>query len=59
MPPSGFEPPVLIALVRLDHNATILCVGDKDYIDRVELDMPVEVFVDGMGRFCFRPQEPE
>ena len=57
MPPAGFEPPVLLALVELEYEATVLCLGDKKYIDDVEIDMPVDVFTDDTGRLRFVPKK--
>ena len=57
IPPMEFEPPVLLALVELEHKATVLCLGDKKYIDDVEIDMPVVVFTDDTGRIRFMPKK--
>ncbi len=54
MPPAGFEPPVLIALIALEHDATVLCIGDRADIDTIEIDSRVIVYVGDDGKFHFQ-----
>jgi len=54
MPPSGFESPVLLALVELDQGARILGLADKNDIDNIEIGKEVEIEQDAEGRFLIR-----
>ncbi|NHJ12956.1 MAG: hypothetical protein EAX95_04730 [Candidatus Thorarchaeota archaeon] len=54
MPPSGFEPPVLLALVELDQGARILGIADKKDISSIGIGKEVEIQQDSEGRFLLR-----
>ena len=51
MPPEGFEVPLLLALVKLDENAVVLCTGNIADADRIRIDQDVFVEKDESGRF--------
>ncbi len=53
MPPEGFQPPVLLALVRLDDGATALCLGEAAEIANVRIGAHVRVYRDLTDRFMF------
>ena len=53
-PPEGFEPPVILALVRTLSGATILCLGtEKDILD-TRIGSLVGIDRDSQGRFIYR-----
>ncbi len=54
MPPEGFTPPLLLALVRLEVGASILCLGETDISDSVAIGTPVSVEADEEERFRFK-----
>jgi uncharacterized OB-fold protein len=54
MPPEGFDSPLLLALVRLEEGATILCLGDSDSSKGVEIGRRVSVNTDESERFHFK-----
>jgi uncharacterized OB-fold protein len=53
MPPEGFNPPVLLALVQLEQGASTLCVGDPAARNRVTIGTRVRVRQDQDGRYSF------
>lgn len=55
MPPEGFDAPLLLALVKLEGGAAVLCVGDTNISSSIEVGTPVSVEVDKSQRFRFRP----
>ena len=52
MPPEGFQPPVILGLVELD-GPSILCLGEQDILDRLEIGSKVVVHLDSEERFIF------
>lgn len=54
MPPEGFQPPVLLALVKLDDGATTLCLGDTTENGDVQIGARVRVYKDLTDRLLFR-----
>lgn len=54
MPPEGFEPPVVIALVQLDDGGSILCLGDKDELEKTVIGSSVSVSQDANERFHYK-----
>ena len=52
MPPEGFQPPVILGLVELD-GPSILCIGEKETMDRLEIGAEVAVHLDSEERFIF------
>ncbi|RDE12903.1 MAG: hypothetical protein C4K49_09325 [Candidatus Thorarchaeota archaeon] len=57
MPPEGFDPPILLALVQLQHNAVVLCLGNPEDSSRIQIDKRVKVLSGDDGRFHFSPVE--
>jgi uncharacterized OB-fold protein len=56
MPPEGFEPPLLMALVRLEYNAVVLCLFEESLEEpAMEVGMKVRISTDDQGRFRFSP----
>ncbi|NWF96308.1 MAG: OB-fold domain-containing protein [Candidatus Thorarchaeota archaeon] len=53
MPPEGFEPPVVLALVELDDGPATLCIGSARSRDRLAIGTRVNVSMDESGRFLF------
>ena len=54
MPPQGFEPPVLLALVKVDNLAVSLCLGSSSEVESMKIGAPVSVREDEEGRLLFR-----
>ena len=52
MPPEGFQPPVILGLVELD-GAVVLCLGEQELIDTLEIGSGVYVQIDSEERFIF------
>ena len=52
MPPEGFQPPVILGLVELD-GPSILCIGEKETMCRLEIGSKVVVHLDSEERFIF------
>jgi len=57
MPPEGFDPPILLVLVQLQHNVVVLCLGNPENSSHIEIDNRVRVYVGDDGRFHFSPIE--
>ncbi len=59
MPPSGFAPPVLLALVELERGATVLSIGEEESAERIEIGSKVILYYgdDGLIRFVPSPDE--
>lgn len=55
-PPAGFDPPVLLALVELAEGGSVLCLGDREEIDGVEIGKKVQLSKDSEERFIFNLQ---
>ncbi|TXT56040.1 MAG: hypothetical protein BAJATHORv1_30424 [Candidatus Thorarchaeota archaeon] len=53
MPPEGFEPPLILALIETSSGATILCHGDKDAISSLEVGCSVIIQKGSDGLFHF------
>ena len=51
MPPEGFEPPVVLALVQLDDGPTILSLGRKEELDQTTIGRRVTISRDNLDRF--------
>ena len=54
MPPEGFEAPLSMALVELEHGALILCLASKHTEKQVNIGDSVKIELDTEGRFCYR-----
>ncbi|MHA2372376.1 MAG: OB-fold domain-containing protein [Candidatus Thorarchaeota archaeon] len=54
MPPQGFDPPVLLALVNIDNQAVSLCLGTSSDIEAMKIGDPVSIKEDKEGRLLFR-----
>lgn len=54
MPPEGFQPPLYLALVKLEHDAMILCLAESPEVGKVEIGDSVSVSVGADGRFFYR-----
>lgn len=54
MPPEGFEPPLLLVLVRLDDGPTVLCSGDPSLFNTLSIGMRVSVTRGTDGRYHVR-----
>jgi uncharacterized OB-fold protein len=50
IPPDGFEAPLLLALVKLENNAVVLCNGDISDASRIKIDQTVSLGIDELGR---------
>ncbi|MHA1806016.1 MAG: Zn-ribbon domain-containing OB-fold protein [Candidatus Thorarchaeota archaeon] len=59
MPPSGFDPPVLLALVELERGATVLSLGEKRHIGAITIGSHVSLYYDDDNRLCFIPLSEE
>ena len=55
MPPEGFEAPLSLALVELEHSALILCVASDQSKSPLKIGDPVEIELDSEGKFHYRP----
>ncbi len=53
MPPEGFQAPLSMALVELEHRALILCLAGESMQTKIEIGTEVEISLDSEGRFCF------
>ncbi len=53
MPPTGFDSPLLLALVELEHGAVVLSMGDTNLGQSVEIGTNVKLSQDDIGRFKF------
>ena len=54
MPPDGFDPPVVLALVQLDDGGIVLCLGDKDELEKTTIGSSVSVSQDADERFHYK-----
>jgi uncharacterized OB-fold protein len=50
-PPEGFQSPVLLALVKLDNDASVLCTGPVSYADNIRINQDVFLEIDESGKF--------
>lgn len=57
MPPEGFEPPVLLAMVELDEGANVLCLGKKEMQAKTVIGARVQIDRDSEGRFIYTVKE--
>ena len=56
MPPEGFTPPLVMALVRLERDATVLCLLEEGVEPPdLEVGVEVELSTDREGRLRFNP----
>jgi len=53
MPPEGFQAPLSMALVELDHGALILCLARDTAESTVRIGDQVEVTIDSEDRFLY------
>ena len=53
MPPTGFDSPLTLALVEIEHNAVILCVCNSNNSLEPTIDSHVAINQDDDGRFLF------
>lgn len=53
LPPQGFQAPLSIALVELEHGALILCLA-RDSKSTTRIGEQVEITVDSENRFLYR-----
>lgn len=51
VPPQGFSEPIGLALVKLDKEAMVLCLAEKE--EEVQIDARVEVTLDEEKRFRY------
>jgi uncharacterized OB-fold protein len=54
MPPEGFDPPVVLALVQLDDGGIILCLGDKGEVEKTTIGSSVSISQDADERFHYK-----
>ena len=54
MPPEGFEAPLSMALVELEHGALVLCLASEQTQESVNIGAPVEIELDSDKRLCYR-----
>jgi len=55
MPPEGFQSPLSMALVELEHGALILCLASALNESSVNIGDVVEIELDSEKRFSYRP----
>ncbi|MFQ5832616.1 MAG: Zn-ribbon domain-containing OB-fold protein [Candidatus Thorarchaeota archaeon] len=53
VPPEGFEPPILMALVEIEQGAVVLSTGGKDDIESIRIGAPVELESGPDGQLSF------
>jgi uncharacterized OB-fold protein len=53
-PPEGFQAPLSLALVELEHGAMILCLANELNQTTIKIGDEVEISTDFEGRFCFQ-----
>jgi uncharacterized OB-fold protein len=51
MPPDGFESPLLLALVKLENDAVVLCTGDISDANKIQINQSVHLDKDESGKF--------
>lgn len=54
MPPDGFDPPLILALVELQQDVVALCLGEEVDIESIGIGSPVRVKRLKDGRLSFR-----
>jgi uncharacterized OB-fold protein len=54
MPPEGFQSPLSMALVELEHGALVLCLSNDQTRVNVNIGDLVELELDSEERFCYR-----
>lgn len=54
MPPEGFEPPLMMALVELEHGAVVLCLAKYPNDAVVEIGDSVNLSLDSEMRLQFQ-----
>ncbi|TFG31941.1 hypothetical protein EU528_04865 [Candidatus Thorarchaeota archaeon] len=52
-PPEGFNSPLKMALVKLEYDAVVLCLGAEDFNSQVEIGSLVNLTYDSEGRVRF------
>jgi len=52
-PPEGFDPPLKMALVELEHGAAVLCLGEENFASTVEIGSRVKLTFDSEKRLRF------
>jgi uncharacterized OB-fold protein len=55
MPPEGFEAPLSLALVELEHGALILSVASDQSASPLKIGDSVKIEIDSEGKFHYRP----
>lgn len=55
MPPEGFETPLSMALVELEHGALILCTASNEAFSSLQIGDQVEIEIDSEDKFRYRP----
>lgn len=50
MPPEGFESPLLLALVKLEYEAIVLCTGNTADANKIMIDQEVYLRIDESGK---------
>ncbi|MGY5852311.1 MAG: zinc ribbon domain-containing protein [Candidatus Thorarchaeota archaeon] len=53
VPTEGFNAPLLLALVELEHGAVVLSMGDRNLSESVNIGTNVRLSTDDIGRFKF------
>lgn len=53
MPPEGFEPPLMMALVELEYGAVVLCLAKDNDLSTLEIGDSVILSLDSEERFLF------
>jgi uncharacterized OB-fold protein len=57
MPPEGFTPPLMMALVKLERDATVLCLlAEGLELPDIEVGTEVELHLDKESRLRFAPR---
>lgn len=51
MPPDGFEAPLLLALVKLEDDAVVLCTGNITDAHRIKINQTAFLESDELGKF--------
>ena len=57
MPPDGFQAPLSMALVELEHGALILCLAIDQTKAAVSIGDSVSIEFDTEGRFRYQPKK--
>ena len=53
MPPEGFNPPLIMALIELEHKAVVLCLAREKDASMPKIGDHVEISLDPEDRFLF------